>query len=91
VVLRRKLRTPDLFVPSHGIPGGRLHLRPLRNQTGLHKRIKYHRRITRALGTLIPFRLSMTLRFSNRAFGDSELYDGSTFEEFACGFRPVPL
>jgi len=54
-------------------------------KTGLYKRIKSHRRTTRALGALVPFLwlgLSMTMRLSNRAFVDSGLCDSSTFTDW---------
>ena len=52
------------------------------NKTGLHKRIKSYRPVTRVLGALIPllsFVLSMIITFSDRAFVDSQACKGSTF------------
>jgi hypothetical protein len=52
-------------------------------ETDLYKRIKFHRRTIRTLGALIPFLwlgLSVTLRFSDRAFVNSDLCRGSSFK-----------
>ena len=52
-------------------------------ETNLYKRIKSHRHILRTIGALVPLLwlgLSIILRFSTRAFVNSELY----FPNFHC-------
>jgi hypothetical protein len=54
-------------------------------ETDFYKRIKFHRRTIRTLGVLVPLLwlwLSLTLRFSNRAFVNSELCRNSSFKDW---------
>jgi hypothetical protein len=58
-------------------------------ETNLYKRIKSHRRTIRILGILVPILwlgLSLTLRFSDRAFVDSKSCRGSSFKDWLLDF-----
>ena len=61
-------------------------------KTGLYKRIKSHRPVTRVLGAQIPllsFVLSMIITLSDRALIDSQACKGSTFVTWGVGTFPL--